>query len=136
MMPRRFKYRKAFKSIGFNETRVPNTRQLAWGAFGIRAIEHARVPARTIEATRRVLRRAVGKNAVMWIRMTPNVPVTSKPAEVRMGKGKGAVDYWAAVVRPGQIIFEFDRINRKGALDALASAAHKLPMRVGFVEWS
>lgn len=135
-MPRRIKYRKAFKSMGFNETRCPNTRQLAWGAFGIRAVEHARVPARTIEAVRRTLRRTIGKGAMLWIRMTPNVPVTSKPAEVRMGKGKGAVDYWAAPVRAGQIIFEFDRVPRKAALGAAAAVARKLPMRVGFVEWS
>ncbi|KAI8463625.1 MAG: ribosomal protein L10e/L16 [Monoraphidium minutum] len=136
LMPRRTKYRKAFKSLGFNEVICPNTRQLAWGKYGIRAVDHARVPARTVEAVRRVIRRTVGKGAMMWIRVTPNVPVSSKPAEVRMGKGKGAVDYWAAPVRPGQIIFEFDRVPRKVALDAVAAAAPKLPMRVGFVEWS
>jgi large subunit ribosomal protein L16 len=136
LMPRRVKYRKAFKSLGFNETVCPNTRQLAWGAFGIRAVGHARVPARTIEAARRALRRAVGKGAMLWIRMTPNVPVSAKPAEVRMGKGKGAVEYWAAPVRPGQIIFELDRVSRKAALDAVAAVGPKLPMRVGFVEWN
>jgi len=73
---------------------------------------------------------------MLWIRMTPNVPVTSKPAEVRMGKGKGSVEYWAAVVRPGQIIFEMDRVSKKVAQDAVASIARKVPMRIGFVEWS
>jgi large subunit ribosomal protein L16 len=71
----------------------------------------------------------------MYIRLVPNVPVSSKPAEVRMGKGKGAVDYFAAVVRPGQIMFELDNVNRKLALDALAAAQPKLPIRIGFVEW-
>jgi large subunit ribosomal protein L16 len=136
MMPRRVKYRKAFKSLGFNTTICPNTRQLAWGAFGVRAVGHARVPARTIEAVRRVLRRKMGKGAMLWIRMTPNVPVTGKPAEVRMGKGKGAVEYWAAPVRAGQIIFEFDRVTRKAAVDAVAAIGPKLPMKVGFVEWT
>jgi large subunit ribosomal protein L16 len=135
-MPRRTKYRKAFKSLGFNETPAPNTRQPAWGAYAIRAIDHARVPARTIEAARRVLRRTIGKSAMLWIRMTPNVPVSSKPAEIRMGKGKGAVDYWAAPVRSGQIIFEMDRVSKKVAQDAVAAIAPKLPMKVGFVEWN
>lgn len=136
MIPRRVKHRKAFKSQGFNGTIVPNTRQLAVGTFGIRAVGHARVPARTIEAARRALRRAVGKGAFVWVRMTPSVPVSSKPAEVRMGKGKGAVDYYAAPVRPGQVIFELDRVSRKAAIDAVAAVGPKLPMRVGFVEWS
>lgn len=136
MIPRRITHRKAFKGQGFNDTIAPNTRQLAWGQFGIRATTHARVPARTIEAARRALRRAVGKNAMLWVRMTPSVPVSSKPAEVRMGKGKGAVDFYAAPVRPGQIIFELDRVSRKAALDAVAAVGHKLPLRVGFVEWS
>jgi large subunit ribosomal protein L16 len=136
LTPRRVKYRKAFKSLGFNETICPNTRQLAWGLYGIRAVEHARVPARTIEAARRVLRRTIGKGAMLWIRMTPNIPVTSKPAEVRMGKGKGAVDYWASPVRPGQIIFEMDRLPRKVALGVVAALQPKLPMRIGFVEYT
>jgi large subunit ribosomal protein L16 len=72
---------------------------------------------------------------MLWIRVTPNVPVTSKPAEVRMGKGKGTVDYFAAPVRPGQIMFELDRVTRKEAMDAVMAVQPKLPMRVGFVEW-
>ena len=73
---------------------------------------------------------------MLWVRMTPNVPVSSKPAETRMGKGKGATDYYAAPVRPGQIIFELDRVTRKAAADAVAAVAHKLPLRVGLVEWN
>ncbi len=87
-------------------------------------------------ARRRTLRRTVKKTAMIWIRMTPNVPVSKKPAEVRMGKGKGAVEYYAAVVRPGQIIFELDRVPRKAAVDAVAAVQAKLPMRVGFLEWN
>jgi large subunit ribosomal protein L16 len=136
MMPRRPKYRKAHKGLGFNETPVPNTRQLIYGQFGVRALEHARLPARTLEAARRAVRRAAKKTAAIWIRATPSVPVTSKPAEVRMGKGKGAVDYWAAVVRPGQVLFELDRVNKKTAMAALAAVAPKLPMRVGLLEWN
>jgi large subunit ribosomal protein L16 len=135
MMPRRPKYRKAHKGLGFNETPVPNTRQLVYGQFGLRALEHARLPARTLEAARRAVRRAAKKTAAVWIRATPSVPVSSKPAEVRMGKGKGAVEYWAAVVRPGQVLFELDRVTKKTAEAALAAVQPKLPMRVGLVEW-
>ena len=82
-----------------------------------------------------MLRRKIKKGAMVWARVTPNVPVTSKPAEVRMGKGKGAVDYYAAVVRPGQILFEIDNVARAAALAAVAAVQPKMPIRVGFVEW-
>ena len=83
----------------------------------------------------RVLRRKIKKTAMVWVRVTPNVPVTSKPAEVRMGKGKGAVDYYAAAVRPGQILFEIDNIGRAAAAAAVAAVQPKMPIRVGVVEW-
>ncbi|KAF6253234.1 ribosomal protein L10e/L16 [Scenedesmus sp. NREL 46B-D3] len=135
-MPRRIKFRKAHKSMGFNETICPNTRQLAFGLYGIRAMEHCRIPARTLEAARRTLRRTIKKSAMLWIRVTPNVPVTSKPAEVRMGKGKGSLDYWAAPIRPGQVLFEMDRCSRNDVLAALHSIQSKMPIKLGFLEWS
>eukprot|EP00877_Chromochloris_zofingiensis_P000354 jgi/Chrzof1/10319/Cz04g37100.t1 len=115
------KYRKAFKRMGINETRAGNLRQLAFGQYGFRAMEQARVPARTLEAVRRTLRRTIKKTAMLWIRTTPNIPVSKKPAEVRMGKGKGAVAFYAAPIRPGQIIFELDNVTKKDALEALIS---------------
>ncbi|WIA39505.1 hypothetical protein OEZ86_005600 [Tetradesmus obliquus] len=136
LMPRRIKYRKAHKSMGFNETICGNTRQLAFGLYGIRAMEHCRIPARTLEAARRTLRRTIKKTAMLWIRVTPNVPVTSKPAEVRMGKGKGTLDYWAAPVRAGQILFEMDRCSKADVQAALHSIQAKMPIKLGFVEWS
>lgn len=136
LMPRRFKFRKMFKRVGFKETVAPNTRQLAYGLYGIRAITSGRIPARTLEAVRRTLRRSVRKTTKIWIRVAAGIPVTSKPLEVRMGKGKGAVDHYIANVRPGQILFELDRVPRSVALQALRSVSFKLPVRVGFVEWN
>eukprot|EP00775_Hariotina_reticulata_P011899 gene11899-12043_t len=135
-MPRRIKYRKAHKSMGFNDTICPNTRQLAFGMYGIRAMEHCRIPAKTLEAVRRTLRRSIKKTAMLWIRTTPNVPVTAKPAEVRMGKGKGTLDYWAAPIRPGQIIFEIDRCSKTTAMEGMRSIQAKMPIKIGFVEWN
>jgi large subunit ribosomal protein L16 len=136
LMPRRMKYRKAMKRMTYNHTIVPNTRQLAYGTFGIRAITPARVPAKTIEAIRRALRRKIKKTAKLWIRVAATVPITKKPAEIRMGKGKGAVDHYACIIRPGSIVFEMDRVSKTVALQALDSISYKCPFKVGFVEWN
>eukprot|EP00198_Chlamydomonas_reinhardtii_P008650 XP_001697987.1 predicted protein [Chlamydomonas reinhardtii] len=115
---------------------MPNTTQLRYGTYGIRAMASKRVGAATIEAVRRTLRRKIKKTARLWIRLSAVVPVTRKPLGIRMGKGKGVIDFYATPVRPGQIIFEMDRVPRKVALQALTAAQHKFPVKLGFVEWS
>ncbi|KAG2432389.1 hypothetical protein HYH02_012961 [Chlamydomonas schloesseri] len=124
------------KREGINNVIMPNTTQLQYGMYGIRAMAGKRVGAATIEAVRRTLRRKIKKTARLWIRLSAVVPVTRKPLGIRMGKGKGAIDFYATPVRPGQIIFEMDRVPRKVALQALTAAQHKFPVKLGFVEWS
>jgi len=136
MIPRNFKYRKMHKGASFGEGIAPNTTQLCHGLYGIRAMEAGRLTAKQLEAVRRALRRKVKKTTKIWIAVAPTIPVTSKPAEVRMGKGKGAVDFYAAPVQAGQILFELDRIPRPLALQAMEYVAPKFPLRVGFCEWS
>ncbi|KAG2439620.1 hypothetical protein HXX76_004972 [Chlamydomonas incerta] len=124
------------KRVGINDVIMPNTTQLQYGMYGIRAMAGKRVAAATIEAVRRTLRRKIKKTARLWIRLAAVVPVTRKPLGIRMGKGKGIIDFYATPVRPGQIIFEMDRVPRKVALQALTAAQHKFPVKLGFVEWS
>ncbi|GLK69424.1 50S ribosomal protein L16 [Hansschlegelia plantiphila] len=132
LQPKKTKFRKQFKGRisgaakgGFN---------LDFGAFGLKALEPERVTARQIEAARRALTRHMKRAGRVWIRIYPDVPVTSKPTEVRMGKGKGATDYWAAKVKPGRIMFEIDGVSMETAKEALALAAAKLPIRTRFVQ--
>jgi len=124
------------KSVGINDTIMPNTTQLKYGTFGIRAVTGRRIAANTIEAVRRTLRRRIKKGARLWIRMQATVPVTRKPEGIRMGKGKGQIAFYATPVRPGQIIFEMDRVPRQVALQAMHAIQPKFPCRLGFVEWS
>ncbi|KAJ9507151.1 hypothetical protein QJQ45_006229 [Haematococcus lacustris] len=124
------------KSAGINRTLMKNTTQLKYGMYGIRALSDRRVAANTIEAVRRTLRRRIKKSAALWVRLQATVPVTAKPLGIRMGKGKGAIEYYACPVRPGQIIFEMDRVSRKVALSALAAIQPKFPCKLGLVEWS
>ncbi|WP_020185785.1 50S ribosomal protein L16 [Methylopila sp. 73B] len=132
LQPKKTKFRKQFKGRisgaakgGFN---------LDFGAFGLKALEPERITARQIEAARRALTRHMKRAGRVWIRVYPDVPVTSKPTEVRMGKGKGATDYWAAKVKPGRIMFEIDGVSVEIAKEALALAAAKLPIRTRFVQ--
>ena len=132
LQPKKTKFRKQFKGRisgaakgGFN---------LDFGAFGLKALEPERITARQIEAARRALTRHMKRAGRVWIRVYPDVPVTSKPTEVRMGKGKGATDYWAAKVKPGRIMFEIDGVSAEIAKEALALAAAKLPIRTRFVQ--
>jgi len=124
------------KSAGFNDTVMTNHSDLKYGMYGIRALTGKRVAAHTIEAVRRTLRRRLKKSAALWVRMAATVPVTRKPEGIRMGKGKGAIAFYAAPVRPGQVILEMDRVPRKVALAGLAAIAPKFPCKLGFVEWS
>lgn len=131
MSPKRTKYRKAFKGRISGVAKGATT--LAFGAFGLKAMEPERITARQIEAARRAITRHMKRTGRVWIRMFPDVPVSSKPAEVRMGSGKGAPEFWACRVKPGRIIFEIDGVPEPVAKEAFALGAAKLPIRTRFI---
>jgi large subunit ribosomal protein L16 len=131
LQPKRTKYRKAFK--GRIHGKAKGGTNLDFGAFGLKAQEPDRISARQIEAARRALTRAMKRAGRVWIRIFPDVPVSKKPTEVRMGSGKGAPEFWAARVKPGRILFEVDGVSRQIAEEALALAAAKLPIKTRFV---
>src|ERR1700759_2470754 len=131
LQPKRTKYRKAFKGrirgvakAGF---------QLSFGQFGLKAMEPDRVTALQIEAARRALTRHMKRAGRVWIRVFPDVPVSKKPVEVRMGSGKGSPELWVARVKPGRVIFEIDGVTVQTAKEALSLAAAKLPIKTRFV---
>jgi large subunit ribosomal protein L16 len=130
--PKRTKFRKAFK--GRISGQAKGGTSLAFGEFGLKALEPERVTARQIEATRRAITREMKRQGKVWIRVFPDVPVTAKPIEVRMGKGKGAVDRWVARVAPGRILFEIDGVSEETARQALALGAAKLPIKTKVVK--
>ena len=132
LQPKRTKFRKQFKGRikgdakgGFN---------LDFGTYGLKALEPERVTARQIEAARRAIPRQMKRQGRVWSRVFPDVPVSSKPTEVRMGKGKGAPEYWACRVKPGRILFEIDGVSHEIAEEALRLGAAKLPIRTRFIE--
>jgi large subunit ribosomal protein L16 len=130
--PKRTKFRKAFKGRISGQSKGGTS--LAFGEFGLKALEPERVTARQIEATRRAITREMKRQGKVWIRVFPDVPVTAKPIEVRMGKGKGAVDRWVARVAPGRILFEIDGVPEDTARLALALGAAKLPIKTKVVK--
>lgn len=132
LAPKRTKFRKAHK--GRIHGNAKGGTELLFGAYGLKAVQPERITARQIEAARRAATRAMKRAGRMWIRIFPDVPVSSKPAEVRMGKGKGTPEYWAAKVKPGRIMFELDGISEELAREAFALAAAKLPIRTRFVK--
>ncbi len=127
LQPKRTKYRKQFK--GRIHGKAKGGTELNFGTYGLKALQPERITARQIEAARRAMTRHMKRQGRVWIRIFPDVPVTSKPAEVRMGKGKGSVDYWAARVKPGRIMFEIDGVSESVAREALRLAAMKLPIK-------
>ena len=131
LMPKRTKFRKQHKGRIHGEAKGGFT--LNHGAYGLKALEPERVTARQIEAARRAMTRHMKRQGRVWINIFPDVPVTQKPTEVRMGKGKGSVEYWAAKVKPGRIMFEIDGVAEDVAREALRLAAMKLPVRCRFV---
>ncbi|MBX2856490.1 MAG: 50S ribosomal protein L16 [Rhodobacteraceae bacterium] len=131
LSPKRTKYRKAHK--GRIHGLAKGGTMLNFGQFGLKAVEPERVTARQIEAARRAMTRHMKRQGRVWIRIFPDVPVTQKPTEVRMGKGKGSVEYWAAKVKPGRIMFEIDGVSEPIAKEALRLAAMKLPVKCRFV---
>ncbi|MBO6674227.1 MAG: 50S ribosomal protein L16 [Rhizobiales bacterium] len=132
LQPKRTKFRKQHKGRIKGAAKGGTT--LTFGAFGLKAQEPERVTARQIEAARRAMTRHMKRAGRVWIRIFPDVPVTKKPTEVRMGKGKGSVEYWAAKVKPGRIMFEIDGVSEDVAREALRLAAMKLPVKTRFVQ--
>jgi large subunit ribosomal protein L16 len=132
LQPIRTKFRKAFKGRIHGIATSGTT--LAFGQFGLKALEPERVTARQIEAARRALTRFMKRSGRVWIRVYPDVPVSKKPIEVRMGKGKGTPELWVVRVKPGRILFEVDGIPVSVAREALGLAAAKLPVKTRFIE--
>ena len=131
LQPKKTKFRKAFK--GRIHGTATKGATLAFGQFGLKALEPERVTARQIEAARRAITREMKRQGRVWIRIFPDLPVSKKPTEVRMGKGKGSPEYWAARVKPGRILFELDGVPGDIAAMAFSRAAMKLPIKVKVV---
>jgi large subunit ribosomal protein L16 len=126
LMPARTKYRKQMK--GRNRGVAERGSKLHYGSFGLQSLEAGLLTSRQIEAGRRALTREIKRRGKIWICVYPDKPITRRPAEVRMGGGKGAVDHWAAVIKPGRIVFEMDGVDEAVAIKALTLAAYKLPL--------
>jgi large subunit ribosomal protein L16 len=131
LAPKRTKFRKAFK--GRIHGMAKSATDLDFGNYGLKATTADRVTSRQIEAARRAITRHLRRAGKVWIRIFPDVPVSQKPAEVRMGKGKGSPEFWACRVKPGRIMFEIDGVDEELARDALTLAAAKLPVRSRFI---
>ncbi len=132
LQPKKTKFRKQFK--GRISGTATSGAELNFGQFGLKALEPERVTARQIEAARRAITREMKRQGRVWIRIFPDVPVSKKPIEVRMGKGKGAPEFWAARVAPGRIVFEIDGVVEDLAREALRLGAAKLPIRTRFIQ--
>lgn len=131
LQPKRTKFRKQFK--GSIKGLAKGGSDLNFGTYGLKATEPERITARQIEAARRAMTRHMKRQGRVWIRIFPDTPVTSKPVEVRMGKGKGSIDFWACKVKPGRVLFEIDGVAEVVAREALRLAAMKLPIKTRIV---
>lgn len=132
LMPKRTKYRKQMRGrMTGTETRGT---ELQYGDYGLQSMEPAWINSRQIEAARRAMTRSIKRGGQVWIKIFPDKPVTAKPAETRMGSGKGNPEYWVAVVKPGRILFEMTGVDRETAATALKLAAQKLPIKVRIIE--
>ncbi|HYM90938.1 MAG TPA: 50S ribosomal protein L16 [bacterium] len=132
LMPKRVKYRKAHR--GRMRGEAHNGASVVFGEFGLQALVRAWVTAQQIEASRRAVTRFIKRGGKLWIRVFPDKPVTKKPAETRMGSGKGNPELWVAVVRPGRVMFELGGVSEAVAREALTLAGHKLPIKTRFVQ--
>ncbi len=132
LMPKRVKYRKQQRGRMKGKSYAGST--VAFGEYGLRATSPAWVTAAQIEAARRTITRYIKRGGKLWIRIFPDKPVTKKPAETRMGSGKGNPEYWVAVVRPGRVLFELAGVSEAVAREAMMLASHKLPVRTQFVK--
>ena len=131
LQPKRTKYRKQQK--GSNKGLAHKGSTIAFGSFGLKTIQSGRITNRQIEAARVAMTRYMKREGKTWIRIFPDKPITAKPQEVRMGKGKGALDHWVAMVKPGRIMFEVDGVSKEIAQEALRLAAQKLPVLTKFI---
>jgi len=133
LQPKKIRWRKHHKELQRLRGITPRGASLNFGQFGLKAMEPGRITARQIEAARIAMTRHIKRQGRIWIRMFPDLPVSSKPAEVRMGKGKGAPEFWVAAVRMGRILYEMDGVDERTAREALTLAASKLPVRTKVV---
>jgi large subunit ribosomal protein L16 len=131
LQPKRTKFRKQHK--GRNRGVATVGAKVSFGEFGLKTVDRGRITARQIESARRAINRYIKRGGKIWIRIFPDVPVTKKPLEVRMGKGKGNVEYWVAKVQPGRVLYELEGVTEEIAREALRRAAAKLPVRTVFV---
>ena len=131
LQPKRTKFRKMHKGRIRGEAKGGS--DLNFGTYGLKSLQPERITARQIEAARRAMTRHMKRQGRVWIRIFPDMPVTSKPTEVRMGKGKGSVDYWSCRVKPGRVMFEIDGVGESIALEALRLASMKLPVKTRIV---
>jgi large subunit ribosomal protein L16 len=131
LMPKRVKYRK--KQRGRMKGNAQKGNFIAFGRYGLKALGSGWITSRQIEAARVAMTRYIKRGGKVWIRLFPDKPVTQKPAETRMGKGKGAPEYWVAVVKPGRVMFEIEGVDEPIAKEAMRLASHKLPLKTKFV---
>ena len=131
LQPKRTKFRKQFK--GRNRGLALTGSKVSFGHFGLKSVESGRITARQIESARRAMTRHIKRGGRVWIRIFPDKPITQKPLEVRQGKGKGNVEYWVAVIKPGTVMFEMEGVTEQVAKEALTLAASKLPVKTLFV---
>jgi large subunit ribosomal protein L16 len=131
LMPKKVKFRK--QQRGRRAGKAWRGSTLAFGVYGLKAMEPYWITDRQIEASRVAITRYIKRGGKLWIRIFPDKPVTKKPAETRMGKGKGAPDHWVAVVKPGRILFEMEGVSEQTARDAMELASHKLPLKTRFI---
>ncbi len=133
LMPKRVKYRKPHHRAKARGVALAGN-EVSFGEYGIQSLEYGKITARQIETSRRVARQTMGATARIWIRIFPHVTKTARPADTRMGKGKGEVTDWIAIVKPGTILFEVSNVNEEVAKQALRKQAHKLPIKTRFVK--
>jgi large subunit ribosomal protein L16 len=131
LQPKRTKFRKQFK--GRNRGLATTGSKVSFGEFGLKAVERGRITARQIEAARRAMTRHIKRGGKIWIRVFPDVPVSKKPLEVRMGKGKGNVEFWICKIQPGRVLYEMEGVDEGIAREAFKLAAAKLPFKTTFV---
>ena len=131
LQPKRTKFRKQFK--GRNRGLATTGNQVSFGQYGLRATSRGRITARQIEAARRAMTRHVKRGGKVWIRIFPDKPISKKPLEVRMGSGKGNVEYWVAEIQPGRMLYEMEGVSREVAEEAFKLAAAKLPVQTAFI---
>lgn len=132
MQPKRTKFRK--QQRGHNRGLAQNGNRVSFGEYGLKSVSRGQITARQIEAARRCITRYIKRGGKMWIRIFPDVPITRKPLEVRMGSGKGNVEWWVAKIQPGRMLYELEGVDEQTAREAFRLAAAKLPVKTTFVE--